>query len=243
MPVSRIYQSGLLVSGSHLFLHERAAHHLAHVLRIKTGDPVILFNGEGGEYQALVTQVNKKGVEVKVGDFVSREVESLLRIGLAQGIARGEKMDWIIQKAVELGVSQIMPLTTERSNVRLTGEREAKRHLHWESVAVSACEQCGRNRLPSIASPSELMDWLPTAAADYRFVLSPYVNDKLPVQMPADASIILLVGPEGGLSDAEAAKAMAAGFTPLGLGPRVLRTETAAIAAIAALQSRYGDLR
>src|SRR5258706_12162585 len=126
MPVSRIYQSGPLTIGSHLFLHERAAHHLVHVLRIKTGEPVILFNGEGGEYQALVTQVSKKGVEVKVGDFVLREVESPLRIGLAQGIARGEKMDWIIQKAVELGVSHMMPLVTERSNVRLTGEREVK---------------------------------------------------------------------------------------------------------------------
>lgn len=242
MPVSRIYQPGQLQANTTISLDDGAAHHLAKVLRAAVGEALIVFNGAGGEYQAVITQITKKGVEVRLDQFISREVESPIKIELAQGIARGEKMDFIMQKAVELGVSRITPLITERGNVRLTGEREAKRHQHWQSVVVSACEQCGRNVVPEVAAPESLQAWLPVAKADYRFVLSPHVNDKLPAQIPAGASVILLIGPEGGLSDAEVDAAAAAGFQPLSLGPRVLRTETAALAALTALQCRYGDL-
>ncbi len=242
MSVPRFYQPGPLSEDSLIWLNDNAAHHLARVLRIKTGDALLLFNGQGGEYQAVVTQVTKKGVEVKVGSFSAREVESPVKIEVAQGIARGEKMDFIVQKAVELGVSRIAPLVTERGNVRLTGEREQKRWQHWQAVAVSACEQCGRNRVPEIGSPISLQAWLPTVTADYRFVLSPHVQNNLPASIPAQSSILLLIGPEGGLSDDEVAAAVAHGFMPLRLGPRVLRTETAALAAITALQCRYGDL-
>jgi 16S rRNA (uracil1498-N3)-methyltransferase len=241
MPVSRIYQPGSLQANTILWLNDNAAHHLARVLRVAVGESLIVFNGAGGEYQAVITQITKKGVEVRLGQFISRDVESPIRIELAQGIARGEKMDFIVQKAVELGVSRITPVITERGNVRLTGEREAKRHQHWQSVVVSACEQCGRNSIPEVLAPVSLQSWLSTAKADYRFVLSPHVNNKLPAQIPAGSSVILLIGPEGGLSDAEVTAAVAAGFQPLSLGPRVLRTETAALAALTALQCRYGD--
>lgn len=241
MPVSRIYQPGQLQMDTILWLNDNAAHHLARVLRVAVGESLIVFNGAGGEYQAVITQITKKGVEVKVGQFISRDVESPISVELVQGIARGEKMDFIVQKAVELGVSRITPVITGRANVRLTGEREARRHQHWQSVVVSACEQCGRNTIPEVAAPVSLQAWLPVAKADYRFVLSPHVNDKLPAQIPAGATVILLIGPEGGLSDAEVAAAEAVGFQPLRLGPRVLRTETAALAAITALQCRYGD--
>lgn len=241
MPVSRVYQPGALQESNLVWLNDNAAHHLARVLRIKVGEPLMLFNGQGGEYQAVVTQVTKKGVEVAVGLFSPRDVESPIRIELAQGIARGEKMDLIVQKAVELGVSRITPLITERGNVRLTGDREVKRWQHWQAVAISACEQSGRNYVPEVTAPIMLQTWLSITKADYRFVLSPHVQNKLPESIPAQSSILLLIGPEGGLSEDEVTAAIAQGFKPLSLGPRVLRTETAALAAIASLQSRFGD--
>lgn len=241
MPVSRIYEPSALSEGNKIWLNENAAHHLARVLRVNVGEALILFNGKGGEYTAEIIQVTKKGVEVQIGAFVERDVESPLRIELAQGIARGEKMDLIVQKSVELGVAAITPLVTERGNVRLQGEREAKRHLHWQSVMISACEQSGRNTIPSINAPLSLQAWLPTVKAQHKFVLSPHVNKKLPASIPHNESVVILIGPEGGLSEAEVALAVSYGFQPLILGPRVLRTETAALAAIVALQCRYGD--
>lgn len=242
MSSTRIYQPVHLSTPSAIRLDDKASHHLSRVLRAKISDQLILFNGQGGEYSAVITHIDKQGVTVNVTAYISREVESPVNIHLAQGIARGEKMDFIVQKAVELGVSKIIPLVTERCNVRLDSEREEKRLQHWQAVVVSACEQSGRNRLPELAAPSSLKAWLPGVNADYRFVLSPHVENKLPaVELPSNSSIVLLIGPEGGLSDQEVAMAVENGFQPLNLGPRVLRTETAAIAAVAALQFRYGD--
>lgn len=243
MSLGRIYQNAALQPGAVVDLDERASHYLARVLRARTGDSLILFNGQGGEYQAVIRRIDKKGVAAEIHVFTAFESESPIDIYLAQGIAKGEKMDFIVQKAVELGVRKIMPLVTERGNVRLDGERESRRLQHWQSVVISACEQSGRNHLPEVAAPAAYRDWLPQAEADLRFVLSPHVADRLPDrQLPPRASVLLLIGPEGGLSAQEVEQAVQKGFLPLNLGPRVLRTETAALAAITAIQVKYGDL-
>jgi 16S rRNA (uracil1498-N3)-methyltransferase len=242
LAVTRIYQPISLSLQANVQLDAKASHHLVHVLRANEQDGVTLFNGEGGEYQAVITRIDKKGVHVKVIAWVPREVESPLVIHLAQGIARGEKMNFIIQKAVELGVNSITPLLTERCQVRVEGEREEKRLHHWQSIAISACEQSGRNRVPTIRAPSTLLSWLPIAQADRCFVLLPHVSTKLPTdKLAKQASILLLIGPEGGLSQEEVELTSKQGFSPLNLGPRILRTETATLAALTLLQSRYGD--
>lgn len=242
MTISRIYQPIELSIPSSVRLDDKASHHLARVLRASVGDKIILFNGQGGEFPAVITQIDKKSVTVNLTEFIPREVESPINIHLAQGMARGEKMDFIVQKAVELGVTRITPLLTERCNVRLDSAREEKRVQHWQAVVTSACEQSGRNRLPELDTPQSLKEWLSEVKADYCFVLSPHVKQKLPAKtLPDHAVIVVLIGPEGGLSDNEVNMAIDHGFLPLNLGPRVLRTETAAIAAIAALQLQYGD--
>lgn len=237
MSRTRIYQATSLSPRTIIRLSENAGHHLARVLRMKIGDEITVFDGTGGEYEALITSINKKGVDVELSQFIAREAESEIEIELAQGIAKGDKMDFIVQKSVELGVKKITPLLTERCNVRLDKNREEKRMQHWQSVIISACEQCGRNRLPTIADASTLASWLETVQADHRFVLSPHEPGKLPKsKIEARSSVSLLIGPEGGLSEAEVMLAKKHGFAPLNLGPRVLRTETATIAAIAAIE-------
>jgi 16S rRNA (uracil1498-N3)-methyltransferase len=223
-------------------LDTKASHHLAHVLRARLSDPLILFNGQGGEYHAEIQHIDKKGVEVRITSFVPQEVESSLNLWLAQGMARGEKMDFIVQKAVELGVKKIIPLVTERCTIKLNQEREQKRLQHWQSIMISACEQSGRNRLAEIEAPMLFEEGLYHLKADRCFVLSPHVQTPLPKELlAANASILLLIGPEGGLSEREIETAVQQGYQPLHLGPRILRTETAAIAALAALQTRFGD--
>lgn len=240
MAISRIYQAAALQPGGLLRLDEKASHHLARVLRAGVGDKLTLFNGQGGEYEASITHIDKKGVDVELISFVSRDVEAPISIHLAQGMARGEKMDMIVQKAVELGVKKITPLMTERCNLKLDHEREEKRLQHWRSIAISACEQCGRNYLPELMAPISLMEWLKNVKEEQRFILSPHVQNKLPAEDPI-SSIVLLIGPEGGFSEREMDVAKQYCFLPLNLGPRVLRTETATIAALATLQYRYGD--
>ena len=242
--MTRIYQSCPLAENSIITLDEVASHHLARVLRANVGEEIILFNGLGGEYSGVIQQINKKTVTVNLKQFIEREVESALNISLAQGISRGEKMDYTIQKAVELGVKQVIPLFTERCNVKLDTERSEKRLQHWQSVVISACEQSGRNHVPEVKIPQSLENWLPTVKADVCLVLSPYAEFKLKnLSISATANVILLIGPEGGLSDREVSLTTQYGFLPLNLGPRVLRTETAAVAAITALQSSYGDMK
>lgn len=220
-----------------------AAHHLLHVLRLAKGDAVVIFDGDGHEYDATIQRVSKSGIGVKLGPARSIDRESRLEVTLAQGISSGDRMDYTIQKAVELGVYAIQPLTTERSVVRLDAARAAKRIAHWRSVAIAACEQCGRNRLPEIAPVSTLATWLGSlSTGSLRLTLSPNAPAKLAALDRNDtAPIILLVGPEGGLAPREEHDALTAGFTAVRLGPRVLRTETAAVAALAALQTLWGD--
>lgn len=224
-----------------LELDERAAHHALRVLRLQAGDPVVVFNGEGGEYEGVIAHCTKDSVSIEGLKFRDVERESPLRISLAQGISSAEKMDFTIQKAVELGVFRIQPIETARSVVRLRGERAEKRAAHWRRVVISACEQCGRNRLPDVRAIMSLEEWLPGLDDGVRWLLSPAARKSLR-DMPAPVKrVTLLTGPEGGFSPEEERQAISAGFTALKLGPRILRTETAAVVALAAIQTLWGD--
>ena len=242
---TRVFVSGELRAHSECRLPSGQAHHVARVLRLAPGDALTLFNGDGAEYDAMVTRVAGDAVTVKVGDARDCARESPLEIVLGQALSSGERMDYTVQKAVELGVTAIHPLAAARSIVRLAGERAEKRVAHWQAVAVSACEQSGRNRVPPVAPVAELAAWLERPAAAeagaLRLLLSPAGATRLRELPRPAASIILLAGPEGGFTPEEEAAVLNCGFIPVRLGPRVLRTETAAVAALAALQALWGD--
>jgi len=210
-------------------------------MRMRAGDILTLFNGRGGEYAATINAVGKKFVAVDIGNHRDTDTESPLAIHLGITISRGDRMDWVIQKATELGAHSITPLLSERTEVKLKGDRAAKKRLHWQQIAIAACEQCGRNRLPEINPLQSLPAWLDTATADLKLVLHhrALVTEEA-IESPS--SIALLIGPEGGLSEAEIGLAENAGYQSLGLGPRVMRTETAPLAAMAILQSQWGDM-
>lgn len=242
MRLTRIYHSTSLTAGDRAELSNSAANHVTRVLRLSVGAPLILFNGEGGEFPATIEILDRKSVTVRLGEFNPRERESPLTIWLAQGISRGERMDYTVQKAVEMGVSRIIPVFTEHCGVQLDEERIKKRLRHWQGVAISACEQCGRNRIPHIAPPAKLSEWLMEPVNGLRLVLDPDAEYSLPQIPSPNGRITLLVGPEGGLSAQELELAKQAGHVGLRLGPRILRTETAAVAALAAAQALWGDL-
>jgi 16S rRNA (uracil1498-N3)-methyltransferase len=231
-----------LAEGKSISLPEVAVAHLVRVLRLGPGDRVQLFNGDGHDYEAELESTGKREARARVLGRVAVASESPLAVTLAQGIARGEKMDLILQKATELGVARIAPVVTERTEVRLDAERADKRGTHWRGVLASACEQSGRARLPELQAPRSLADFLAAEKSALKLVLDPTATMTLAqLQVAPDASICLLVGPEGGLSERDLAAARATGFTGLKLGPRILRTETAALAAIAALNALHGD--
>lgn len=243
---SRIYCQQALVVGEHLTLDQRNSHYLLHVLRIKQGDELALFDGLGEQYHAVVTEVGRKQVVVAVDKIITgvNETESPLHITLAIAISKGERMDWVMQKATELGVSVIQPLITKRVDVKLNKERMQKKYQHWQGVVIGACEQSGRNILPKLMLPVSIDDWLDTVAADVKLVLradgksfSEITNN----YSPAPKSAVVLIGPEGGLCEAEIASAEQAGFLSTGFGKRVLRTETAPIVALSLLQLAWGD--
>jgi len=240
--IPRIHQPGSLASGAVVELSDSAANHVTRVLRLSAGAALTLFNGEGGEYAAHLHEVGKRSATAAVGEFRARETESPLAITLAQGIAKGERMDYTIQKATELGVVRLVPLVTERCNVRLSGERWEKKLQHWQAVAVSACEQCGRNRIPVIEHPLSLETWLAQDHNELRLTLDPLADGGIAAIADTPSQVSLLVGPEGGLSEVELKSAQRAGYRGIQLGPRVLRTETAGVAALAVLQARWGDL-
>jgi 16S rRNA (uracil1498-N3)-methyltransferase len=243
MRIPRIHHPAPLTSGGHVELSDTAANHVVRVLRLPLGAPLILFNGAGGEFEAAINAIDKRRVTVDIGTFHDRECEPPLPLWLAQGISRGDRMDYTIQKAVELGVSGIIPLFTEHCGIQLSVERLAKRVQHWQAVVIGACEQCGRNRIPQILKPVTLTQWLASPGEGLRLVLDPEADHSL-AQIPTPTGpITLLIGPEGGLSDQEVALAKAAGYVGLRLGPRILRTETAAVAALAALLGAWGDFR
>ena len=239
---SRFFCPQPLAPNSLADLPAAAAHHALRVLRLSVGDAVTLFNGEGGEYPGRIAEAGR-AVRVQLGAWGDIERESPLDMTLAQALPSGDKMDWVVQKAVELGVARIQPLLASRSVVRLAGERAARRVEHLRQVAISACEQCGRNRLPEIAPILDLQQWLGHLPQDnemQRLLLSPQGGCR-PREL-AGRRFLLLVGPEGGLDKEEAAAARRAGFADLSLGPRILRTETAGPAALAALGALHGDL-
>jgi 16S rRNA (uracil1498-N3)-methyltransferase len=240
--VSRLYFPGDIPAHGVFNLPAEQAHHVAHVLRLTPGAAVVVFDGRGREYPATIERMAKSVVTVRVGPARLVDRESPLVVTLAQGISSGERMDYTVQKAVELGAHAIQPLATERSVVRLSPERAVKRVAHWQAIAVAACEQCGRNRVPAVLPVATLSSWLGSLAADaQRLTLAPDSARTLrEIGRPA-GSVLLLVGPEGGLAPREYADAQAADFQSVRLGPRVLRTETAALAALAAMQTLWGD--
>jgi 16S rRNA (uracil1498-N3)-methyltransferase len=239
MRVIRAFVDAPLAVGARIALPEDVAGHLVRVLRLGAGDAFVLFNGDGRDYDACIVSVGKKAVEAEIESMREPRNESPLRIVLVQGIARGEKMDWILQKATELGVAGIVPVHAERGEVRLDGERAEKRVRHWRSVVVAACEQSGRARIPEVAAPRPLADALGNLPRS-RLLLDPEAMQSLPSTI-GDNACALAIGPEGGWSPTDIATLQAADFIGARLGPRVLRTETAGLAAIAALQARAGD--
>lgn len=244
MPLKRLYVAERLAAGAELRLAEEAARYLGRVLRLRVGDTVHVFNGDDGEWSATISRFGKNRVTLAVHDIVANTAETSLKIHLVQGISRGERMDFVVQKATELGVVRITPVLTDYGVVKLDGERAGKRRLHWQRVAESACEQSGRVSPPQLDVPLPLNDWLGTARAgdSTDLILVPDAARPLSgIEAPA-AGLCLLIGPEGGFSERECDDAELAGFEAVALGPRILRTETAAVAALAIAQGRWGDL-
>ncbi len=243
MRLTRVFIDAPLETGTRVTLEGNAASHITRVLRLRVGAALTLFNGRGGEYSAGIDKAHGGSVTVAIGVAHAIERESPLELTLAQGVSRGERMDLVVQKATELGVTRLVPLLTERSVVQLDAQHAQRKLNHWRAVAVGACEQCGRNRLPEISAPVPLREHLRTdGAADLRVMFAPEAQRRIGEVARAAGKVSVLVGPEGGLSDEEQQAAMAAGFTAVLAGPRVLRTETAAIVALTLLQREFGDL-
>jgi 16S rRNA (uracil1498-N3)-methyltransferase len=243
MRIPRFYCPPPLALGGRVSLPPDAAHHAIRVLRMKEGDGLALFDGAGNEFMAKVLRMDKQSLTAIIEAPQANDRESPLRIVLAQGISSGDRMDYTLQKAVELGVTEILPVATERSVVKLSGERMAKRVVHWQNVVISACEQCGRSTVPEVHAVNDFADWLAleTEAAS-RIVLVPGAKQRLADLPRPQGRIVLLAGPEGGLTQDELSSAQELrGFVPVRLGPRILRTETAALAAIAGMQTLWGD--
>lgn len=245
MRTTRGYIDQTLAVDQDVVLTDELASHLTRVLRLRSGDALQLYNGDGREFRAVLTSLERKRTVARVEAEVTPLPESPLRLTLAQGLCRGEKMDLVLQKATELGVHAIQPLTTERTEVRLDAEREARRMGHWQQVLASASEQCGRATLPTLSAPQSLPTWLAqrkAAAGDGLALMLDPEGDVQLRDLAAPTAAVLAVGPEGGFSDNERALMQRMGFRTLRLGPRILRTETAGLAAVAVLQSHWGDL-
>lgn len=241
MRISRLYIDSPLKTGADVQLDAEQLNYVSRVLRLKAGYELTVFNGKGGEFSATVKELHKKAGVLAIGEFHDINKESPLDITLVQGISRGERMDYTLQKAVELGVTRIAPVFTERTVVNLEGERLNSRLHHWQGVIRSACEQSGRNTPPALLNAVTLDDWLNTDQAEYKMMLHAGSGKSLKDIDYKQGSISLLVGPEGGLAEHECDKALAQGFTGIRMGPRILRTETAGLAALASLQVLYGD--
>ncbi|WP_292979341.1 16S rRNA (uracil(1498)-N(3))-methyltransferase [Nitrosomonas sp.] len=249
---ARFFHPSPICNSEQITLTSANSHHAIQVLRLKQGDSITLFDGTGGEFSGHLVQTGKSGCVVQIESHLPIERESPLAIELAQAICANEKMDWIIQKAVEQGVTRIQPLITRRTLIRLDGERAGKRWQHWQNIIIAACEQCGRNTLPQFLPLLPLTHWLEQKLAEkqqhgnpagHHIMLSPVASlrlAELPVPQPGEC-LTLLTGPEGGFAEEETDIARLAGFIPIRLGSRILRTESAALAAIAAAQTLWGD--
>lgn len=244
MRLNRIYCDGPLASGASVVLPAAGAYHVARVLRMREGASLCVFDGVGVEFLAEITRVDGDHVTVRPDTPTNGSVESPLKITLVQGVSRSERMDWTLQKATELGVTAIAPVLTSRSVVRLDDKQAQKKQSHWHGIVIGACEQCGRNRLPLVSAPVTLKQYLAaTRKEGLRLVLCPSAPSSLAGLASLPKKVDLLIGPEGGLEDDELAAAEQSGFIPVRLGPRVLRTETAAVAALTVLQALWGDLQ
>jgi 16S rRNA (uracil1498-N3)-methyltransferase len=242
MRTTRIYVDMELATGPEVLLPAAQSSHLLRVLRLRSGAPLTLFNGRGGEYAAELVDAGKSGARVAIRAHSAVERESPLQLTLLQGVARGERMDAIVQKATELGVQRIVPMSCEFSVVRLEPASRQRRAEHWRAVAIAACEQCGRNRIPEVEPIGDFAEACAGSSAELRIMLLPQAPESLAAVAAGLRSAVLLVGPEGGLSGREQLQAQRSGFRPCRLGPRILRTETAPLAALAALQALAGDL-
>ena len=242
---TRLFVSGALINGAEIELDGDQARYLSKALRSRIGDPLTVFNGEGPEWPATITAISKSTVVLGLGDSFEPGTESALKIHLVQGISRGDRMDFVVQKATELGVKRITPVLCEYGVVKLDSARADKRRDHWQKIATSACEQSGRTRLPLIDTPITLKNWFGSkpASVDAELILAPGAATPLASTATPETKICVLIGPEGGFSDTEYEDAAVSGFKAVTLGPRVLRTESAAIATLAVLQSLWGDLR
>ena len=242
MHVVRVYYDGDIKSNTLITLGIKASHHILRVLRINIGDALVIFNGKAGEYSATFTAIKHKHAIVAVTTMQRTQTESPVQLELAQGISRGERMDYALQKAVELGVSKIVPLFTERCGVKLKNKRLENRLAHWNSIIVGACEQSGRCIIPPLATAQPLDQWLTKKRSGLQLVCDPRAQTTLSALPKTATHVTVLIGPEGGLTAEELQHAKNAGFIGFSLGPRILRTETAALAALTSLQLRFGDL-
>lgn len=240
--IIRVYQPGEYHPGDIIDLNPAASQHVAVVLRRQPGESLCLFNGQNQEFTAVITGIHKNRVSVTIQSCESRSRESSRPIHLAQGISKGERMDFVVQKAVELGVTTITPLLTQHCSIRLDPMRMDKKQRHWQAIAIAACEQCGRNQVPVIHPILALDDFLAQCDSVLKFILHPNEKKTWRDYQFDVSDIALLIGPEGGLSEQEVFMAQQANFQPLALGPRILRTETATLAALTLLQALSGDL-
>jgi len=243
MSKTRIFQKTNLEVGQTIELDDKNFGHAIRVLRLKEGDPLTIFNGEGGEFLAKISQITKKTAFAQLTELLKINIESPLNIWLDQGISRGDKMDLTIQKATELGVKKIIPMFTERCGVKLTGERLDKKLSHWQSVAISAAEQSGRTKIPEVVTAIDFRNFIENEKTLQKYILNPKSSTTTKsLKIDQKDPIVLAIGPEGGFSNQEIQIAEMHNFFSLSLGPRVLRTETAGIAAILALQTIFGDI-
>lgn len=241
--ITRIHCPQGLAPGASVALPAVAAHHVARVLRLREGDPLVLFDGRGGEWTAAIAHIRKDEVHAALGSFDGADREPPLDVTLVQAVPAADKMDWIVQKCTELGVAAIRPVAAKRSVIRLSGERMERRVRHWCGVAVAACEQCGRNRVPAVAPIVDLPQYLASLPEDngMRLLLAPEAGRRVAELRPPAGPVTLLAGPEGGFDGDELLAAASVGFQAVTLGPRVLRTETAGLAAVAAMMALWGD--
>ena len=244
----RIYSDSSLEIGKTFELDDRSDHYLRHVLRIKVGQSITVFNGDGNDYHGTITNIKRKIIQVRLDDtepLINTSKESSLNITLVIGISKGDRMDWVIQKATELGVNNIQPLITNRVDTKLNASREEKKMEHWQSVAISACEQCGRSVVPKLSHPIKITDWLSETRDTLKLVLEPSGKTLKNLNSELDhppKKIDLLIGPEGGFTQEEIEHAVKENYFTLNLGPRILRTETAPLVAISLIQERWGDI-
>jgi 16S rRNA (uracil1498-N3)-methyltransferase len=242
MRTSRIFHSQSLSVNATVNLEPEAANHVGRVLRMQVGQSVVLFNGDGHDYLAEITDVTKKNVAVNLLSQQAVDNESPLKVHLAQGISRGDKMDFTIQKSVELGITDITPIFTERCGVKLSGERLDKKHSQWQKIAIAACEQSGRAIVPTVHKPIQISEFLNQQSDQLMLNLHPRASTTVKGLVIPNSGVRFIIGPEGGLNDLEIEQAVSAGYQEILLGPRILRTETAALTLLSALQLQFGDL-